>query len=269
MKASALPVAAAALLALACGERSAAPAPSPDVRYDGATTISRRLFPELVPLVERQSGVKLVVHRSGTGIGLRRLFQGEVDVAGVARRLTADELARKPYFQIIGYDALGIWVHASSPVKGLTRAQLKAIFTGAATSWRAFGGRDLPIRPCTERLASQRATLEAVRMVMDGAPYGRVKELEDPGDCLAWVAETPGAIAAATMTFQVPGTRALAVDGLEPSLPNVRSSRYLLTRPLLLVSREPPRGPLAELFEAALSPEGQAIVARQGFVPAR
>jgi ABC-type phosphate transport system substrate-binding protein len=126
------------------------------------------------------------------------------------------------------------------------------------------------VKPCTERLASERATLEALRaLALDGARYGRVTEREDPSDCLAFVAREPGAVAAASITYAAPGVRALAIDGLAPTPANVRASRYLLTRPLLLVAREPPSGPLAALFELALSPEGQAAVARAGFVPAR
>lgn len=267
---------AAALIACvaACsprGDRGApAVAPVRELRYDGSTTISRRVLPEALSLFEGRSGVKVRVDRSGTGIGLRRLFAGEVDVAGVSRRLTPDELGRKPYFQIVGYDALGIWVNAATAVQGLSREQLRGIFTGTVKSWRQLGGKDVPLKVCTEHLASARATLEHVQTtVMDGLPYGPAKELEDPVDCLQWVAQTPGAITAASVGLELPGVRTILVDGLAPSPANIRSSRYLLTRPLLLVTREAPGGPLAGLLDAVLSPEGQAIVARAGFVPAR
>jgi ABC-type phosphate transport system substrate-binding protein len=59
------------------------------------------------------------------------------------------------------------------------------------------------------------------------------------------------------------------VDGLGPLPVHVRASRYPLTRPLLLVARAPPTGPVAGLFELVLSPEGQAAIANAGFVPAR
>ena len=255
-----------------CGCTGTPPAPPPpaQIRYDGATTISRLVLPALAPMFEARAGVPLKVDRSGAGVGLRRLFAGEVDVAGVSRSLTAAELSRKPYFQIIGYDALAIYVNEASPVRSLTKAQVKAIFTGAATSWKPLGGKDVRPLPCTERLASERATLAALRtLALDGEPYGKVTEREDPSDCLALVAEQPAAIAAASVAYARPGVRAVTVDGLDPTPINIRGSRYLLTRPLLLVARETPKGPLATLFDVALSPEGQAAVVRGGFVPAR
>jgi phosphate transport system substrate-binding protein len=269
MRRGPLAVLAVGLSLLAC--RDPAPPPRPAaLRYDGATSISRVVLAELAPLFTARTGVPVEIGRSGAGVGLKRVLAGEVEVAGVSRRLTPEELALSPYFQIVGYDALAVYVNEANPVRALTTAQLKAIFTGPPASWRELGGAALPVKPCTERLASERATLEALRaLALDGAAYGRVTEREDPSDCIAFVAAEPGGVAVASLTYTTPGVRAVAVDGVEPTPAAARASRYPLTRPLLLVARQPPAGPLAELFELALSPEGQAIVARAGFVPAR
>jgi phosphate transport system substrate-binding protein len=272
MRCQAFRAVAVALLATgACGEKAPATrAAATELRYDGATSISQTILADAVPLLRERTGVELRVDRGGSGVGLRRVLAGEVDVAGVARPLTAQELAPKPYFQIIGYDALAVFVDEANPVRALTRAQVKAIFTGRATSWSALGGKDQPVRPCTERSGSGRATIDALQaLVLEGEPYGNVTQLEDPRDCVAWVTRMPGAVTVATAAFRIPGVRPVEIDGVEPTPANARSGRYLLTRPLLLVSRQPPEGALAQLFELALSPEGQALVAKAGFVPAR
>ncbi|HTN53446.1 MAG TPA: phosphate ABC transporter substrate-binding protein [Anaeromyxobacter sp.] len=258
-------------LALAgVGCRGDAPKAPARIRYDGATTISNLVLPQLLPVLKERSGIEVEVGRSGAGRGLARLLGGEVDVAGVSRALTREEIEKHPYFQIVGYDALGVFVNAGNPVKALTRAQLKALFTGKIASWKELGGHDLPVQPCVEHVRSGRATVEGFRtLALDEAAYGPVQEEEDPADCLAFVAAHPGAITPATMTYANLGVHTVAIDGLEPIPQNVRSSRYLLTRPLLLVTKEPPAGPVRELFDLLLSPEGQEIVARAGFVPAR
>jgi phosphate transport system substrate-binding protein len=258
------------VLALACGRRADAPPAPAEIRYDGATTISSRILTAVAPSFRATTGVPLRIERSGAGVGLRRVLAGEVDVAGVSRRLTDAELASHPYFQIVGYDALAVYVNEANPVRELSRAQLQAIFTGRTASWKDVGGKPIRILPCTERLGSERATLEAFRaLALGGAAYGKTTEREDPADCLALVAREPGGVAAATAAYAVPGVRAVKIDGLEPLPVHVRASRYPLTRPLLLVARAPPQGPLAALFELVLSPEGQAAIAGAGFVPAR
>jgi phosphate transport system substrate-binding protein len=238
--------------------------------YDGATTISRHILGEAIPAFERKSGTKFArVDQSGGGKGLERLLAGEVEIAGVARLLTADELARQPYFQIIGYDALVVVLHASNPVRGLSKAQLKAIFTGAIVNWKDVGGTNLPVVTCTEPLKSGRNTLAVFRStVLDDAPYGASHEAPDPSDCLAFVAANPGAISFSSLAYTTPGVRAIPIDGIAATPATVIDSTYLLSRPLLLVTRAQPTGNVAAFMAFMLSPDGQAIVGKK-FIPAR
>jgi phosphate transport system substrate-binding protein len=265
-----LPLAAASIALLAGCSRQGDSTPPADLTYDGATSISRNILDEAVPAFERKAGLKFGrIDQSGGGKGLGRLFAGEVGLAGVARQLTSDELARKPFFQIIGYDALAVFVHPKNPVKGLSRAQLKAIFTGAIVNWKDAGGPNLPIVGCTERHNSGRNTLAVFQsIVLDEAPFGKVHETADPADCLAFVAATPGAVTFATVAYAVPSVRIVPVEGVEPTRTAVLDSSYLLSRPLLLVTRSAPTGPAAAFFDFMLSPEGQSIVGKK-FIPAR
>jgi phosphate transport system substrate-binding protein len=265
-------VAAVALAFAGCGkgEREPAKAGARPLTYDGATSISRVLLKEAVPAFEKRTGHSFgAIGESGGGKGLERLFAGEVELAGVARGLTAAELQKKPYLQIIGYDAIGVFVHEKNPVKGLSKAQLKAIFTGTIVNWKDAGGPNLPIVTCTEPLKSGRNTLSVFQAtVLDDAPFGRGHELPDPADCVALVAGKPGGVTFATVAYALPGVRGLPVDGVEPTPARVVDSTYLLSRPLLLVARGTPTGAAAEFFEFMRSPEGQAIVAKK-FIPAR
>jgi phosphate transport system substrate-binding protein len=260
----------AALPACELRAPAAAPASGRPITYDGATSISNRVLPLALPTFERRTGVAVKVERSGGGKGLRAMFSGQADVAGLARALTPEERVRKPYVAIIGYDALGVWVNEQNPVRALTRAQLKGLFTGKITNWRQLGGRDRPVLVCTEHLLSERATLEAFRqLALDGSAYGPVREQEDPSDCLRVVAADPGAVTPATTAYAIAGVRPVTLDGVAPDPKHIRASTYLLTRPLLLVTREAPSGSLREFVDFMVSPEGQALVAQAGFVAAR
>jgi phosphate transport system substrate-binding protein len=152
-------------------------------------------------------------------------------------------------------------VNAANPVKVLTKAQLKGIYTGEIKSWKALGGPDLPIVACIEPKNSGRATVDSFRnMVLDGQPYGTVKELDDASDCVKFVATAKGGIAPASLAYAVAGTRALPVDGVQPTDDDVRAGTYLLARPLLLVAKTKPTGALKQFFDFMLSPAGQTIV---------
>jgi len=239
------------------------------IRYDGATTIGLQLLPDLLPAYHRLGQRIDQVGERGTNRGLEAVRSGEADVAGVMREITPGERAEPLRWALIGYDALGVYVHQANPVRGLSRAELQGIFTGAIRSWREVGGADLAIQLVTEVKTGGRGTvLEFRRIALQGAEYGPGLELEDAPDCLRVVAANPAAVSMASTAMALPGIRALAIDGVEPAAGPLRAGAYLLGRPMYLVARHPAPPGAAALLDLALSAAGQAIVARK-FTAAR
>ncbi|PNU19223.1 hypothetical protein C2E25_13505 [Geothermobacter hydrogeniphilus] len=61
--------------------------------------------------------------------------------------------------------------------------------------------------------------------------------------------------------------KTLRVDGVTPTAANIARGRYLLAKPLALVTRGEPRGDLARFIALAKSRQGKEILAKS-FVPA-
>jgi phosphate transport system substrate-binding protein len=243
------------------------PALQATLSYEGASSIAYTLLPELAKAFLSKSGVAFkTIGEAGAGAGFKAVVEGRVSLGGLARALSDSEKAAVAAWQIFGYDALGLYVHPSNPVKALTRAQLKEIFSGRITNWKDVGGADQAITVFTEKLNSGRATLAVVRdVVLDGEPYGPVREREDPMDCIWAVEEDPRGITFATISIAAPKAKLAAVDGMLPERALVVSGKYLLSRPLVLVTMMP-SGNVEKFFEFVLTPEGQAIVGKK-FVP--
>jgi phosphate transport system substrate-binding protein len=238
--------------------------------YEGATTIGNNIIPDTAKLFATKTGVTFSsIGGAGADAGFKAAVEGRASFGGVARELTAAEKTKVGGANVIGYDVMGVFVHAGNPVAGLTRAQLKQIFTGQASNWKQFGGPDRPITVYSEKLAGGRATVKAFKdMVLGGENYGQVKELEDAIDCLKDVTQDPGGITASSMSFAMPGVKALAVDSATPTAKAVQAGSYPLKRPLILVTKDPPAGDVKAFLDFILTPEAQAIVARK-FVPAK
>lgn len=236
--------------------------------YDGATTIGLHLLPDLAPLLAR-AGLRFgAVGGRGTNAGIDATRRGEVDVAGVLRELTPAEKAELRWV-LVGHDALGVFVADANPVRGVTRAQLKGLFTGEVRSWRELGGADVPVVAVTEVKTGGRGTVQELRRIaLGGAEYGPTIEYEDAPDCLLHVKREPAAVTAASMSMAIPGVRALAIDGAPPTTSEVRSGAYLLGRPMYLVAAKPAAPAVEALLAAVLTSEAQAIAARR-FTPAR
>jgi phosphate transport system substrate-binding protein len=241
-----------------------------ELTYEGASTIGNIILPDATKLFTTKTGIKFgAIGGAGAKQGFLAARDGKVVFGGVARALTDEEKKQVPTSEVIGYDVMAVFVNGKNPVKNLTHDQLKGIFTGTVTNWRQLGGSDRTIVVYSERLNGGRATVEAFKtLALGGADYGPVKELDDATDCMKDVANDAGAITASSMAFLIPGVVPVSLDGVSSTKDMVRSGKYPLQRPLVLVSRQPNEGVVKQFLDFMLSPEGQEIVGRK-FVPAR
>jgi phosphate transport system substrate-binding protein len=249
------------------------------VVYGGSSTLAETVLEGgVVKGFEAKTGTKVqLADLSGTGKGLKSLAEGKLNVVGSGRVLNADEKKAGLLGTIVGYDGLAVFVHKSNPVKDLSKEQLKDLFTGKVKSWKELGGKDVKIVPMIEPIASKRATVQLVQeLVLDGAAYAPgIKEVDQLKDQVAEVSRSEGAICIASIGFLPsadPGVRAnirsVHVDSVEPSPSNIRSGAYLLSRPMLLVTKGLPTGDVKAFLDYVVSRDGQAIVERF-FVPVK
>jgi phosphate transport system substrate-binding protein len=241
------------------------------ITYVGSSTIGETIMPEAARAFTAKTGISFgSIEIQGSGKGLEMVLRGEAQLAGVSRSLSSQEKQQRFYYRIIGYDAVGIFVHPTNPLTTLTREQLKAVYTGRITNWKELGGVDAPIGLITVNLGSGRGLVSELQdSIMDGAPYREDRiavELQREA-VAALVAQSDG-ITAASPAFALAGIKALTIDGFAPEPQHVQSGAYLLSRPLLLVSQAHPPGQIKQFIDFMLSPEGQEIVARI-FVPVR
>ena len=242
-----------------------------ELLYGGSSTLAETVLQGgIVQGFQRKTGVQVrLADLSGTGKGLKSLAEGKLHVVGAGRTLTADEKKAGLLGIIIGYDGLAVFVNKANPVKDLSKEQLKDLFTGKAKSWKELGGKDVKIVPMIEPVASKRATVEAIReLVNDGAGFvPGIREMESLKDQLAEVAKTEGAICVASIGFLTSAgagvkdaVHTVSIDSTPPTDPNIRSGAYLLSRPMLLATKGLPTGDVKSFVDYVLSTEGQGVV---------
>lgn len=260
----------AAVAGLASCARDGGEATPGPLRYAGSSTISETVLPELIAGYEQATGHKFgAVSKEGSVAGFRAMMEGKASVAGMSRALRSAEKAQSPFYEIIGYDAVAVFVHPDNPVGALSSGQLKDIFTGKLTNWKQVGGPDLPIEAVREHDDGRRATVQMFREVaLESAALGPATELDLPSECVRYVGRGRGAITYASLSFAGKDVKIVTLDGIAPTMQTVRSGEYGLSRPLLLVSKTVPSGELKVFFSVALSPQGQAAVGKY-FVPRR
>lgn len=250
-----------------------------DLIYSGSSTIGMGVLNAGAQAAfEKKTGIKFKsVEMPGSGKGIQALLEGKATIAGVSRALEVEEKKQRLLGHIIGYDAIAVYVNKGNPVKNLTKEQLKKIFTGEIRNWKEVGGKDAPIEANTEIAGEKRATMLAFQeMAMDKAPYGKgFKEIDLPRDQIVDVAKNPNAICTVSIGLLAEVSpdlqrrvKVLTVNGVEPNAKNIQSGAYLISRPLLLVTKGLPKGNVKKFIDFMLSKGGQEIVGKS-FVPVR
>ena len=193
------------------------------------------------------------------------------DEVQLAHRSGVGDLLSVACEHVLGLDGLGICIHRENPVKVLTKRQVAEIFTGKVTDWSKVGGKPGPIHLHARDAKS--GTFDTFKSLVLGTEElaATAKRYEDSAALSDAVAADPAAIGFAGLPY-LRQTRAVAVseEGTEPFIPTrftVAAEDYVLSRRLFLYTPHAPQNGLtAKFVEFALSPEGQEIVHRAGFV---
>lgn len=210
--------------------------------------------------------VALVVQSGGSLAGLLAVRHGTIDVAAMSRDLTEAEDTPNARSHLVALKEIAIVVHPASAVSGLDKAQLRSIFTGEITNWKAVGGPNATIN-VVSRLDGSSALRFLEEELLDGEEIAvNARTLAHGQQVAEAVAADKNAIGFMSMNEETKTPlRRLAIDGVLPTRATILSGRYPLTQPMHLVLYGKPSKAASDFVAFALSPEGQAIAKQVGF----
>lgn len=225
------------------------------INYRGSSTVAK--FIKDASEVYKTSSFTISTKRESSG-GESCAINNKCDVGGVARAVNQEFLDKGVVTTMIGKDALAVIVNLQNPVKGLSSAQLKGIFTGKIKNWSEVGGPDLGIKPLIVRKGS--ATRSVFQMViLGGSEYEGHKVIKPDIRIISTVSSDKAAIGHISFAFvkDNQSVRPLVVDGQEP---NVNNPAYAISRPLFLVTNGAPKGDVKDFIDWSLSSNGQNVI---------
>jgi len=219
----------------------------------------------------RHPGVRVDVQTGGSSRGIRDAREGLVDLGMVSRALKEGERDLSSF--TIAQDGICMIVHASNPVRELTRDQVVGIYRGEVEDWGAVGGTPGPITVVHK--AEGRSTLELFLKFfsLKNSEVEPDVVIGDNEQGIKTVAGSPGSVgyvsvgAAEYAAGHGPPIRLLPMDGVEASIASLGAGRFPLARPLNLVRRGPPEGLVEDFVEFARSKGVHDLVTDLYFVP--
>ena len=214
--------------------------------------------------------IKITIAGGGSGVGIKQVGEELVDIGNSGRKPTDGEIARydlKMFEWAI--DGVGVVVNPKNPVRGLSKSTLQEIFAGKIVNWKALGGVDKGINLYTRDEAS--GTREVFwQMALDQKEItSKANVVVSNGAMKSAVAGDPYGIGYVSVGHIDQTVAPVALDGISPTLANVRERKYTISRGLFSNTRKVPKGLTKKFIDFLLTPEGQKIAADNGFIPVR
>jgi phosphate transport system substrate-binding protein len=116
---------------------------------------------------------------ANTGIGFKKLIDGDAEMAMMTRKATPEEakLAEAKGIplssKLIGKIGLAVITSSKNSVNELTMDQLAKIFKGEITNWSDVGGPNEPIKVTIRAVPETGAGVLFQEVVLKGAPYAK------------------------------------------------------------------------------------------------
>ena len=249
------------------------------LKIKGSDTVLPLTQTEAEEYMKTNKSASIMVTGGGSGVGIAALLNGTTDIAQASRSLKMDEKLKlkesgKAYKEVIvAYDALAVIVNPSNKVSQLTLEQIEGIYTCKIKNWKEVGGADQKIVVYSRETSS--GTYEFFKEhVLDKKNFATSALLMPAtGAIVQSVSQTKGAIGYVGLAYLEKNIKALKVsyDGgktyIAPSVAAAKNKSYPISRPLYYYYLNSIEKSVSPFVKFVLSPAGQQLVLKTGFVP--
>lgn len=251
---------------------------------DGATA-AYPIYAAAVQEIYKGLNVKNIekyVQCNTTPTAYERLMNKEVDAIFVAepskKQLEAAESKGVKLKLIpIGREAFVFFVNKKNKVNNLSVTEIQEIYTKKITNWKSVGGKNKKIMPFQRPENSGSQTImenKIMKGIQLSAPL-REEYSQLMGEIIDGVADYRNYDEAIGYSFRYYASgmnkneniKLLSVNGIEPTVENIKNGKYPYTVDVYLVTREDVKNPnLDSLINWFLSSQGQEMVENVGYV---
>ncbi|MCL7420799.1 MAG: phosphate ABC transporter substrate-binding protein PstS family protein [Methylobacter sp.] len=240
--------------------------------------------------------VNIQIQAAGSSTAPPALTEGTSNIGPMSRKMKDDEIdafeskfGYKPTAVPVAIDALAVFVNKDNPIKGLTLAQVDAIFSPTRkcgyekdiTTWGEAGldgaWQGKPLQLYGRNSVSGTYGFFKEKALCKGDFKDNVNEQPGSASVVQAVTTSVNGIGYSGMGYTTSGVRSvpLAKDAgkafVDATPENTLSGTYPLARYLYVYVNKKPNQPLAplenEFMKMVLSKEGQQAVIKDGYIP--
>lgn len=249
------------------------------LKIKGSDTVLPLTQTEAEEYMKKNKSASIMVTGGGSGVGVAALMNGTTDIAQSSRSLKMDEKLKlkgqgKAFKEVvIAYDALAVIVHPSNKIVQLTREQLESIYTGKITNWKQVGGADMRIVVYSRETSSGTYEFFKEHVLNKKNFAGSALLMPATGAIVQSISQTKGAIGYVGLAYIEKSIKPLKVSYdkgktyIAPSAKAAKDKTYPISRPLYYYYLTSVEKTVSPFVKFVLSPAGQQLVLKSGYVP--
>ena len=284
---------AAALILTGCGKKSESGSSGNsrkivEIRVKGSDTLVQLAQSWAEAYQKLKPNVRVNVNGGGSGTGIAALQNNQTEICDASREMKPDELAKvkevtgkEPKMFTVAYDALAVYANPANPIKEISLEELREIWAegGSITTWEqinpAFQGKIALFGR-----QNNSGTYDYFRQHVCGTKDGKqreyrsgISEMNGSAEVVENVDKTATGLGYSGMGYKTPNVNWLKISnkkgepGIEPDIDVARNGKYPIARKLYIYTAGEPTGEVKEYIEWILSPDGQKVIDKEGFVP--
>jgi phosphate transport system substrate-binding protein len=244
---------------------SSAPASAAEtLRLSSSAQVYEAFRGEFLETFRASTGIVVEVEVVSSSAAVLRLSNGVSDLAataeGLPRRFKVQGMLEVPFCR----DVLVVITHKGNPVKNLTEAQLRSVFSGGVANWEQVGGPNLQIRVISpdRETAAYKMFAGMVMRGMDVDYYLSTARSTVAADVTRRFTGAVSFVNQGALQRRSGAVHVVPIDGRGPGDPG-----YPYSEVFSLVTRGEPASPAKEFVDFAFSEEGRRIIAARGMKP--
>lgn len=208
-----------------------------------------------------ETGIQVDIQGVGSTAGVKAANDGTANIGTASRELKAEEKEWGLTEHVIAMDGIAIAIHPSNNVTDLTKDQAAKIFKGEITNWSEVGGSDKEIIVVSREDGSgTRGAFEEI-LGIEGKLREKALIAEGNGAAKQNIATKEDAIGYVSLGYIDRSIEAVKVDGVEPTVENIKAQAYPVARPFLMLTKGELNPETKAFLDFIMSDEGQNIVA--------
>ena len=222
-------------------------------------------------------GVDVLVQGGGSSAGPIAILNNIAHIAASSRSFTSREKKHLKIF-VVAHDILAVVVHPSNPLTNITQEQLKDVLSGKVTNWRQLGlPFDKPIQLINDSSGNgTRAAIE--ELIMGKAKEKNIRGIpitfmsivtNSSAEMKANLANLKYSLGYLPFNYLDSKVKPISINNIPPTYAAAYKGYYLLFRDLYYAVKKDASGLELAYIYYVLSPEGQDIIVREGFLPVK